>query len=150
MLRTLVLEKRGLILLAGATGTGKSTTLASMLEHRNQNMTGHILTIEDPMEFVFYNKKSVVNQREVGRDTHPVGVRHLHPQRHHRERQRDDGGDDAARGDGGGAFVVTQLHQNSTGNTAVARMVPIGAGTVASAVASPARSVTSTAPRGAE
>ena len=74
VLRTLVLEKRGLILLAGATGTGKSTTLASMLEHRNQNMTGHILTIEDPMEFVFYNKKSVVNQREVGRDTQSLQV----------------------------------------------------------------------------
>ncbi|MFN4265397.1 MAG: PilT/PilU family type 4a pilus ATPase [Aquabacterium sp.] len=69
VLSSLVLEKRGLILVAGATGAGKSTTLASMLEHRNQRMTGHILTIEDPMEFLFQNKKSVVNQREVGRDT---------------------------------------------------------------------------------
>ena len=65
----LVLQKRGLILMVGATGTGKSTTLASMLEHRNQLVTGHILTIEDPIEFLFTNKKSVVNQREVGRDT---------------------------------------------------------------------------------
>ena len=65
----LVLEKRGLILMVGATGTGKSTTLASMLEWRNQQATGHILTIEDPIEFLFTNKKSVVNQREVGRDT---------------------------------------------------------------------------------
>lgn len=73
-LSNLVLEKRGLILLAGATGAGKSTTLASMLEHRNQNLTGHILTIEDPMEFVFNNKKSVVNQREVGRDTQSLQV----------------------------------------------------------------------------
>jgi twitching motility protein PilU len=64
-----VLEKRGLILMVGATGTGKSTTLASMLEWRNQQVTGHILTIEDPIEFLFTNKKSIVNQREVGRDT---------------------------------------------------------------------------------
>ncbi|MBC7701959.1 PilT/PilU family type 4a pilus ATPase [Aquabacterium sp.] len=69
VLSSLVMEKRGLIILAGATGSGKSTTLASMLELRNQRMTGHILTIEDPMEFLFTNKKSVVNQREVGRDT---------------------------------------------------------------------------------
>ena len=69
VLSQLILEKRGLILLAGATGTGKSTTLAAMLEHRNQRMTGHILTIEDPMEFLFSNKKSIVNQREIGRDT---------------------------------------------------------------------------------
>jgi twitching motility protein PilU len=69
LLSTLVLEKRGLILMVGATGTGKSTTLASMLEWRNQQSAGHILTIEDPIEFLFSNKKSVVNQREVGRDT---------------------------------------------------------------------------------
>jgi twitching motility protein PilU len=69
MLSHLVLEKRGLILMVGATGTGKSTTLAAMLEHRNKQMAGHILTIEDPMEFAFTNKRSLVNQREVGRDT---------------------------------------------------------------------------------
>jgi len=74
VLKDLILQKRGLILLAGATGTGKSTTLASMLEYRNQNMTGHILTIEDPLEFLFVNKKSIVNQREVGRDTHSLQV----------------------------------------------------------------------------
>jgi twitching motility protein PilU len=68
-MQTLVLEKRGLILMVGATGTGKSTTLASMIEWRNQQMTGHILTIEDPIEFLFSNKKSIVNQREIGRDT---------------------------------------------------------------------------------
>ena len=55
--------------MVGATGTGKSTTLASMIEWRNQQVTGHILTIEDPIEFLFSNKKSIVNQREVGRDT---------------------------------------------------------------------------------
>jgi twitching motility protein PilU len=69
ILSQLVVEKRGLILMVGATGTGKSTTLASMLEWRNQQMTGHILTIEDPIEFLFSNKKSIINQREVGRDT---------------------------------------------------------------------------------
>jgi twitching motility protein PilU len=69
LLTKLVAEKRGLVLMVGATGTGKSTTLASMLEWRNQQMAGHILTIEDPIEFLFSNKKSVVNQREVGRDT---------------------------------------------------------------------------------
>ena len=74
LLSTLVLEKRGLILMVGATGTGKSTTLAAMLEWRNQQATGHILTIEDPIEFLFSNKKSVVNQREVGRDTQSLQV----------------------------------------------------------------------------
>ncbi|MDQ2778010.1 MAG: PilT/PilU family type 4a pilus ATPase [Pseudomonadota bacterium] len=69
LLSTLVTAKRGLVLMVGATGTGKSTTLASMLEWRNQHMTGHILTVEDPIEFLFTNKKSIVNQREVGRDT---------------------------------------------------------------------------------
>ena len=69
LLSTLVLEKRGLILMVGATGAGKSTTLASMLDHRNKNASGHILTIEDPIEFIFTNRKSLVNQREVGSDT---------------------------------------------------------------------------------
>jgi twitching motility protein PilU len=69
ILGQLVLEKRGLVLMVGATGTGKSTTLAAMLEWRNQTLPGHILTIEDPIEYLFTNKKSVVNQREVGRDT---------------------------------------------------------------------------------
>jgi len=69
LMSKLVLEKRGLILMVGATGTGKSTTLASMIEWRNQQVTGHVLTIEDPIEFLFSNKKSIVNQREVGRDT---------------------------------------------------------------------------------
>jgi len=74
VLNTLVLEKRGLILVVGATGSGKSTTLAAMLEQRNQQMAGHILTIEDPIEFLFSNKKSVVNQREVGRDTQNLQI----------------------------------------------------------------------------
>jgi len=74
LLSQLVVEKRGLILMVGATGTGKSTTLASMLEWRNQQITGHILTIEDPIEFLFSNKRSIVNQREVGRDTASLQV----------------------------------------------------------------------------
>ncbi|HNJ45298.1 MAG TPA: ATPase, T2SS/T4P/T4SS family, partial [Ottowia sp.] len=63
------MEKRGLVLMVGATGNGKSTTLAAMLDHRNRNATGHILTIEDPIEYVFTNHKSLINQREVGTDT---------------------------------------------------------------------------------
>ena len=74
VLKRLVLEKRGLILMVGATGAGKSTTLASMLDHRNQQMPGHILTIEDPIEYVFANRRSIVNQREVGTDTATLAV----------------------------------------------------------------------------
>ncbi|HEY0664359.1 MAG TPA: PilT/PilU family type 4a pilus ATPase, partial [Thiobacillaceae bacterium] len=69
ILGDLIMEKRGLLLMVGSTGAGKSTTLAAMIDHRNETMTGHILTIEDPVEFIFRNKKSVVNQREVGSDT---------------------------------------------------------------------------------
>jgi twitching motility protein PilU len=64
------MEPRGLILVVGATGSGKSTTLAAMIDHRNQNSSGHILTIEDPIEYLHRHKKSIVNQREVGLDTH--------------------------------------------------------------------------------
>lgn len=74
LLSQLVMEKRGLILMVGATGTGKSSTLASMLEMRNKQLSGHILTIEDPIEFLFSSKKSVVNQREVGRDTSSLQI----------------------------------------------------------------------------
>jgi twitching motility protein PilU len=74
VLGDLIMEKRGLILMVGATGAGKSTTLASMLDYRNENTTGHILTIEDPIEFLFKNKKSVINQREIGTDTQSLQV----------------------------------------------------------------------------
>ena len=70
VLEKLVMRKRGLVLVTGATGSGKSTTLASMLNYRNENATGHILTIEDPLEFLHAHKLSVVDQREVGIDTH--------------------------------------------------------------------------------
>ncbi len=69
VLSDLIMEKRGLILMVGATGAGKSTTLASMIDQRNMKVPGHILTVEDPVEFLFTNKKSIVNQREVGSDT---------------------------------------------------------------------------------
>jgi len=69
MLKDLIMEKRGLVLVVGATGSGKSTTLACMLEHRLQNSSGHILTIEDPIEYIFGHGKALVNQREVGNDT---------------------------------------------------------------------------------
>ena len=69
VMRELIMEKRGLILMVGATGSGKSTSLASMIDTRNEAMTGHILTIEDPVEYQFKNKKSIVNQREIGSDT---------------------------------------------------------------------------------
>ena len=74
LLGDLVMEKRGLLLMVGATGAGKSTTLASMIDRRNEIMPGHILTIEDPIEYFFINKKSVVNQREIGIDTQSLQV----------------------------------------------------------------------------
>lgn len=74
ILSSLIMEKRGLLLMVGATGAGKSTTLAAMMDHRNATASGHILTIEDPVEFLFTNKKSVVNQREVGSDTQSLQV----------------------------------------------------------------------------
>ena len=74
ILTDLIMEKRGLLLMVGATGAGKSTTLASMMDYRNATTLGHILTIEDPVEFLFTNKKSVVNQREVGSDTQSLQI----------------------------------------------------------------------------
>jgi twitching motility protein PilU len=69
VLKEVIMGKRGLILMVGATGSGKSTSLSSMLDFRNERKSGHILTLEDPVEFIFQNKKSIVNQREVGTDT---------------------------------------------------------------------------------
>ena len=69
ILTELAMERRGLVLVVGATGSGKTTTLASMIDHRNTHRSGHILTVEDPIEFLFKHKKSIVNQRELGMDT---------------------------------------------------------------------------------
>ncbi len=69
ILPKLVMQKRGLILFVGGTGSGKSTSLAALIDYRNSNSSGHIITIEDPVEFVHRHKKSIVNQREVGVDT---------------------------------------------------------------------------------
>ena len=74
ILRDMIMDKRGLILLVGATGSGKTTTLASMIDHRNELLTGHILTLEDPVEYQFKNKKSIVNQREIGGDTQSLQI----------------------------------------------------------------------------
>ena len=69
ILKEIIMRRRGLLLMVGATGSGKSTTLAAMINHRNERQAGHILTIEDPIEFIHPHKKSVVNQRELGIDT---------------------------------------------------------------------------------
>jgi twitching motility protein PilU len=69
VLKEIIMEKRGLVLMVGATGSGKSTSLAAMIDYRNERRTGHILTLEDPVEYIFSNKKSIVNQREVGTDS---------------------------------------------------------------------------------
>ena len=68
-LLNMITSKRGLILIVGSTGSGKSTTMAALLDYRNAKMPGHILTIEDPIEYLFRHKKSIVNQRQVGEDT---------------------------------------------------------------------------------
>lgn len=70
ILKQLVMQKRGIILFVGGTGSGKSTSLASLIDHRNKNADGHIITIEDPVEFIHRHQKSLVNQREIGMDTH--------------------------------------------------------------------------------
>ena len=70
VLKDIIMAPRGLVLIVGSTGSGKSTTLASMIDHRNTTTSGHILTIEDPIEYLHRHKKSIVNQREVGLDTH--------------------------------------------------------------------------------
>ncbi len=69
ILKDVVMKKRGLVLFVGATGSGKSTSLAALIDHRNSNAGGHIITIEDPVEFIHRHKKSIINQREVGVDT---------------------------------------------------------------------------------
>lgn len=74
VLQDLAIAKRGLVLVVGATGSGKSTTMAAMTGYRNSNKTGHILTVEDPIEFVHEHKRCIVTQREVGLDTESYEV----------------------------------------------------------------------------
>lgn len=69
-LKNIIMEKRGLVLVVGATGSGKSTSLAAMIDHRNENSPGHIITVEDPVEYVHKHKKSMITHREVGVDSH--------------------------------------------------------------------------------
>jgi twitching motility protein PilT len=73
ILRKIAIEERGLILVTGTTGSGKSTTIATMIDHINANRTDHIMTIEDPIEYLHRDKRSIVNQREVGNDTESFG-----------------------------------------------------------------------------
>jgi twitching motility protein PilU len=73
ILKEITMSKRGLVLVVGATGSGKSTTLAAMIDYRNTNTAGHIISVEDPIEFVHRHKKSIVNQRELGFDTQSYG-----------------------------------------------------------------------------
>jgi twitching motility protein PilU len=74
IMERLALQRRGLVLMVGATGSGKSTSMASMIDYRSANVAGHILTVEDPIEYVFKHRKSIVNQREVGADTDSYDV----------------------------------------------------------------------------
>lgn len=69
-LKDVIMEKRGLVLVVGGTGSGKSTSLAAMIDHRNENSAGHIITVEDPVEYVHKHKKSMITHREVGVDSH--------------------------------------------------------------------------------
>ena len=70
ILKDISMTKRGLVLLVGGTGTGKSTTMAAMVDERNRTTTGHIITVEDPVEFIHHHKKCIISQREIGMDTH--------------------------------------------------------------------------------
>jgi twitching motility protein PilU len=72
--KDIIMRKRGLLLMVGASGAGKSTSLAAMLDYRNGQQSGHILTLEDPVEFIFQNRKSIVNQREIGTDSKTYGI----------------------------------------------------------------------------
>jgi twitching motility protein PilU len=74
VLSELIMAKRGLMLVVGSTGSGKSTTIASMLDYRNEHIAGHILTLEEPIEFLFRNKRSIVNQREIGVDAETLAI----------------------------------------------------------------------------
>ena len=101
MFKDLIMMKRGLILMVGATGSGKSTSIAAMINHRNETSSDHIVTIEDPIEFLHTNKRSIVNQREVGLDTksfaRALARRHARRPRRHPHRRNPRPGDDGGR-----------------------------------------------------
>ena len=119
----LALQRRGLVLVVGATGAGKSTTLAAMINYRNENCSDHIVTIEDPIEFLHSNKKSIVNQREVGLDTHSYdhalrGVVRAAPDVILVGEVRDRAGMQAALAlSGTGHLVLATLHANNCAET---------------------------------
>jgi twitching motility protein PilU len=92
VLKDIAMTKRGLVLVVGATGSGKSTTQAAMVDHRNSIESGHIITIEDPIEFVHRHKKSIVTQREVGFDTHSFQAALKNTLRHSRYRNHGSSG----------------------------------------------------------
>jgi twitching motility protein PilU len=123
ILKELVMFRRGLVLMVGSTGCGKSTTLAGMINYRNQKTSSHILTIEDPIEFLHPNKRSIVNQREVGRDTLDYNRALKSAMREAPDviligEVRDKAGMEAALNlAGSGHLVITTLHANNAPET---------------------------------
>jgi twitching motility protein PilU len=123
MMRELIMMKRGLVLMVGATGSGKSTSLAAMINYRNENSSDHIVTIEDPIEYLHTNKRSIVNQREVGLDTKSYfralrGVMRAAPDVILIGEVRDKEGMEAAITLAGtGHLVLATLHANNTAET---------------------------------
>ena len=123
VMRDLIMMKRGLVLMVGATGSGKSTSLAAMINHRNENSSDHIVTIEDPIEYLHTNKRSIVNQREVGLDTRSYaralrGVMRAAPDVILVGEVRDrESMETAVNLSGTGHLVLATLHANNTAET---------------------------------
>jgi twitching motility protein PilU len=123
VMRELIMMKRGLVLMVGATGSGKSTSLAAMINYRNENSSDHIVTIEDPIEYLHTNKRSIVNQREVGLDTRSYaralrGVMRAAPDVILVGEVRDkESMETAIHLSGTGHLVLATLHANNTAET---------------------------------